>query len=151
MRVAIVRHGQALSKQDDPEQGLSPHGREQAKRAGAELSKLALAKARILHSVKTRARQTAEIMAAALQSPVAPEQIDGLKPNDPIEAIVRDILAADEDRIYVSHLPFVQYLTAVLATHKKGAQPVFSTCGLAVLERDDASGSFSVVHIFAPA
>jgi phosphohistidine phosphatase len=151
MRVVIVRHGQALSKQDDPEQGLSPHGREQAKLVGAELKKLDLAEARILHSVKTRARQTAEIIAAELQTSSAPEQIEGIKPNDPVEPIVRDILAADETRIYVSHLPFVQYLTAVLMTHRKEPQPVFSTCGMAVLERDDDSGSFSVVHTFAPA
>lgn len=151
MRMVLVRHGDALPRDQDPQRGLSPLGRQQAASVGARLAGLGVAVARILHSGKARARQTAEEIASGLPDAPAPEQAEGLRPNDPVEPVVRQILAADQAWLIVSHLPFVQYLTAVLMTHKDQSLPDFSTGTAVVLERDELNGSFRIAHIIQPA
>ncbi len=151
MRVVIVRHGEALPKDQDPQKGLSPLGRAQAASVGSQLAGLGVSVTRIFHSGKARAEQTAEAIAAGLASAPSPEQRDGLRPNDLVEPVVREILGADQDWMLVSHLPFVQYLTAVLMTHKDQSLPEFSTGTAVVLLRDEDNGSFRIEHVIRPA
>ncbi len=150
MKLVIVRHAEPLSRKGDPARGLSPHRRDQARAVGRQLSALGVRVAEIRHSTKARAQQTAEIIAAELDPAPQPEQRDGLKPNDPVEPVARDILDMDTDLMLVSHLPFVQYLTSVLISHSDQDQPPFPTCGTLVLTRDDSIGSWSIEHVLVP-
>ena len=66
MQVYLVQHGLSLPKDQDPEQGLSAKGFEEVNRI-AEVAKIYHIKpAKILHSGKKRAEQTAEIFGKTL-------------------------------------------------------------------------------------
>src|SRR5262245_32137331 len=105
MEVWLVRHGDAVSDRVDPERPLSAEGR-------GEVAAVARALARggrvrptaIVHSGKTRARQTAEILAAALGPPGALERADDLAPEaDPTAWAAR--LDGRSGVMLVGHLP----------------------------------------------
>ena len=67
------------------------------------------------HRCKRRARQTAEILAAAVVPGREIEQLGGLGPNDPVEPFVRHVEEWAEDLLVVGHLPFMAKLAARLA------------------------------------
>jgi len=115
MQLYLVQHGEALSKDIDPDRALSEAGRKDVQRLASFLAgKVRVA--RVLHSGKTRARQTAETLATALASGRDAEQFGGLSPNDPVELFVRHAQEWSEDLIIVGHLPFMGKLVARLAT-----------------------------------
>ena len=114
MQLYLVQHGEALSKEIDPDRALSEAGRNDVQRLASFLAgKVQVA--RILHSGKTRARQTAEILAAAVAPGREIEQLGGLGPNDPVEPFVRHVEEWAEDLLVVGHLPFMAKLAARLA------------------------------------
>ncbi len=114
MQLYLVQHGEALSKDIDPDRALSEAGRKDVQRLASFLpGKVRVA--RVLHSGKMRARQTAEILAAAVAPDLKVEQFGGLGPNDPIESFVQHIEGWSEDLLVVGHLPFMAKLVARLA------------------------------------
>ncbi|MEA3303783.1 MAG: phosphohistidine phosphatase SixA [Pseudomonadota bacterium] len=115
MKLYLIQHGEALSKDTDPGRALSEAGRKDVQRVASFLAgKVRVA--RVLHSGKTRARQTAEILAAAVVPDLEAEQFGGLSPNDPVEPFVQHVEEWDEDLLVVGHLPFMEKLVARLAT-----------------------------------
>src|SRR5947199_10537693 len=81
MRTYLVRHGEAEREDVDPERHLTERGAEGVRRiAAAAVDELGVRPARILHSGKARARQTAEIWAGLVGVEVA--EADGMAPND---------------------------------------------------------------------
>ena len=66
MKLYLVRHGEALAKDVDPDQSLSEVGRANVERLAGFVGLRGVRAARILHSGKARARQTAEILAEAM-------------------------------------------------------------------------------------
>ena len=73
MRLYLVQHGEALSKDVDPERALSDAGRADAERLARFLAPRRLTLSRVLQSGKLRAQQTAEILAGAFASDLTPE------------------------------------------------------------------------------
>ncbi|MCK7504562.1 MAG: histidine phosphatase family protein [Desulfobacterales bacterium] len=69
MALYLVQHGRSLPKEIDPDQGLSPEGIAETERTARLAAELGLKIGGILQSGKTRARQTAEILAAGASSP----------------------------------------------------------------------------------
>ena len=115
MQLYLVQHGEALSKDIDPDRALSESGRKDVQRMASFLAgKVRVA--RVLHSGKTRARQTAEILAAAVAPDMKVEQFGGLSPNDSVESFVQHVEEWGEDLLIVGHLPFMAKLVARLAT-----------------------------------
>ena len=96
MRLYLVRHGDALSPGVDPERRLSEAGHQQVGRLAAFLSARAVRVARVLHSGKPRAEQTAEALAAAVAPAAVPVLHDGLSPNDPVEPLAGEIAESAE-------------------------------------------------------
>jgi len=68
LRVYLVRHGKAKSKEEDPERHLTERGAEEVRRVARFLAAAGIQVSKILHSGKTRARQTAEISNQGTQS-----------------------------------------------------------------------------------
>ncbi len=68
MALYLVQHGKSLSKEEDPEQGLSAEGSADVTRIAEVAKGYHVRPNRILHSGKKRARQTAEIFAKSLRS-----------------------------------------------------------------------------------
>ena len=135
MRLMIMRHGQALSKAQDPERGLSAEGRRQVQEVARRLASLDWRPERILHSPKARARQTAEILAEVLGRPGVAEEVMGLKPEDPVGLWLERLGAEEQDLALVSHLPFVDILSRSLLLAGSESVDGFDTAGVALFER----------------
>ncbi len=136
MKLYLVQHGQAESKEVDPEQPLSDRGR-QATLLMAELAaKLGLDVQEIRHSGKLRAEQTAAIFGRALSLMGNVAAVSGLNPTDDVQPIA-DALAREEPNIMlVGHLPFLSRLAGLLVNGDPENSPVdFRNSGVVCLER----------------
>ena len=116
MRCYLVRHGDALSAQVDPERPLSPRGREEV----AALGQLALNRnvqvAEICHSGIRRAGETAEILASYLNPRQGVRQIAGLLPEDDPAIGKAELELFDEPIMWVGHLPYMKRLAGLLVS-----------------------------------
>lgn len=115
MFLYLIQHGEAVAKEEDPERPLSSIGVANVNQiAGyaAESCGVAVGTG-IYHSGKLRARQTAEIIAAALKLP-GPEQNDGLKPMDDPVIWQNRLVESSQDQILVGHLPYMSRLVSLL-------------------------------------
>ncbi len=141
MRVYLVRHGNARSKQEDPERHLSPQGREQVCKVAEFLKPLGLRVGSIWHSTKTRAGETAAILSAAVDAAEGLVERDDLAPNHDINPVRRDIDQAGEDLMVVGHLPFLDHLASRLLAGSDAAEAVkFAEVAVACLEGDTSAG-----------
>lgn len=107
MRLYLVQHGDAVPRDDDPDRPLSKRGRADITRLAEWLSGQNVRVARILHSGKTRARQTAELLLPLVQSGGDIRESKGLLANDSPEAFLRQLTDPNMDTLVVSHMPFV--------------------------------------------
>ena len=115
MAVYIVQHGQSLTKDIDPEKGLSPSGFETVEKIARIALHNKVAVARIQHSGKRRARQTAEILEAILKPAHGLRAVTGINPLDDVEAFASQI-DYSANTMVVGHLPFLERLTSFLIT-----------------------------------
>ncbi len=123
MALYLVQHGKSLSKEIDPRQGLSEEGRADTRRIAEVAAGYRVPVSAIWHSTKTRARQTAEIMAEYLHPEKGVLEKEGLKPLDDVAAFAARI-PEFEDIMLVGHLPFMARMTSHLILGKQ-EPPVF--------------------------
>ena len=114
MKLYLVQHGEAVSKQEDPGRPLSEQGIQDVQAMAAFLRAVPVQVSRVWHSGKPRAMQTAEIFAKALLSGGKIEVVEGLSPNDPAAEFATDADVWDEDTLVVGHLPFMSRLVSLL-------------------------------------
>ena len=138
MNLYILRHGAAMSAEDDSTRALSVAGRKEVEvmagfllncQDGGNIKE-------ILHSTKLRAQQTAEIIHnLACPQAVIQEHI-GLLPED-YPADIQDFLTDKvDDLMIVSHLPFVGLLSSLLSTNDAYTLDVqFTTASMLCLHR----------------
>lgn len=113
MALYLVQHGKSLPKEEDPEKGLSGEGAAEVERIAEVAKGYGVRVSRIEHSGKKRARQTAEILAAALAPGDGVDEVEGLKPLDDVTAVAAAVETRD-DLMLVGHLPFMSRLTSFL-------------------------------------
>ena len=136
MKLYIVRHGDALPRERDPDCPLSARGRADAERLAGFLRAGGIRAVRVVHSGKTRARQTADALARAVTPGKESEARTGLDPNDPTDALVSAAGRAGDDMVVVGHLPFVGRLVARLVVGREDAAVVvFRPGAMVCLER----------------
>ena len=142
MRLYLVRHATAKSKEEDPERPLSPAGEAEVGRVARALDgRPGVEPARIYHSGKTRARETAEILARELAVREVLEDPEALSPNADPSAWDQRLENLTEDLMLVGHLPHVQRLAGHLLEGDPDAEPVsFGAATVACLEREEAGG-----------
>ncbi len=114
MALYLVQHGKALDKHEDRLRGLSADGRADVERIANVASGYGVRVSRIQHSGKTRARQTAEIFAAALKPERGVQERGDLGPMDDVTTFA--VPQPDENVMLVGHLPFLGRLAAHLVT-----------------------------------
>jgi phosphohistidine phosphatase len=150
MPIYLVQHAECLSKDQDPEKGLSELGTANANRIAEVAAGYRVPVARILHSGKKRARQTAEIFAGVLAPPDGVADTAGIKPLDEV-APFGDQLDASSNTMVVGHLPFMERLAAYLITGKPDT-PVFKfqNAGIVCLDLHPDSGSWVVRWALMP-
>ncbi|MHC4071416.1 MAG: phosphohistidine phosphatase SixA [Planctomycetota bacterium] len=133
MKVYLVRHGDAVSSEVDPQRPLSEQGWADILKIASFIRPLEISVEHIWHSGKSRAAQTAEILAGAVDVERGCSARDGLAPNDDVSTI-----ADDENLMIVGHLPFVGCLSSLLTAGKETADVVaFDAGAIACLNRRD--------------
>lgn len=150
MKLYLVRHGEALRADVDPERRLSEAGHAQVGCVASFLSQRDVRVARVLHSGKPRAEQTAAALAAAVAPGVTAEARDGLSPNDPVEPLAGEIATWQEDCMIAGHLPHLARLaTLLLAGRNVPTGLDFEPAAAACLERDE-DGVWSLAWFVGP-
>ena len=137
MQLYLVQHGKAMSKDENPDRPLTEEGRAEVQLVAGRLAAAGDPIARIVHSGKTRARETAEEIAAVVGGPdAAPEveQSDDLGPvDDPgpwagrLEKLSHDV--GDAGLILVGHLPYMEKMAGRLTCGDEERLPVRFTKG----------------------
>jgi phosphohistidine phosphatase len=149
MKVYLVRHGQAEDRETDPERHLTAAGRGDVRALGAYLRAQRVKVARVWHSGKTRAVETAEIVAGKIRVTGEVEARSGLNPNDSAAELARELARMDEDVMIVGHMPFLSELVSVLVARGAGEVVTFRTAGACCLERDDG-GTWRLAWLVSP-
>jgi phosphohistidine phosphatase len=108
-RLFLVQHGEAKPDSEDPDRPLTDTGAANVRRVAAATAHLVTV-GRVVHSGKTRARQTADIWAETLG--VAVEASDGLAPGD--DPTIWADRIGDDDVMLVGHLPHLARLAGLL-------------------------------------
>jgi phosphohistidine phosphatase len=150
MTLYLVQHGQSLPKDVDPDQGLSEIGVAETERIAGVAKNYHINVKLILHSVKTRARKTADILASALNPTNGVKEAEGLKPMDDVAAFAA-ALNPDHNTMLVGHLPFMDRMASYLVT---GAidKPVFKfqNSGIVCLDQDPETKSWVITWTLMP-
>lgn len=121
MMVYLMQHAQAVPGEVDSQRALSPEGYAAIGRVAARVARLSLPIEHIYHSSKLRARQTAEVLAAALHLESKVGELEGLNPKDRAEPLARWLRVeaqkeATSGIMLVSHLPLLDRLASLLVT-----------------------------------
>jgi len=150
MKVYLIRHGEAVSSNVDPQRPLSDKGRADVRKIASFIKPLKVCVERIWHSGKPRAAQTAEILAGAVATEKGCSAREGLRPNDDVTTIADELDAYDADLMIVGHLPFLWNLTSLLATGRETADVVAFTAGaMACLKRRN-HGTWQINWMITP-
>ena len=138
MMLYLMQHGDAVSKDVDPNRPLSETGRAQIRRVTELLESHGHRPSHVFHSGKLRATQTAEIVATSLAPGLECEEMAGLGPNDPPDALIDELSKRTEDMLLVSHMPLVGRLVNRLVGGAEGNVIVaFLPGSIACLERGE--------------
>jgi phosphohistidine phosphatase len=109
MKIYLVQHGNQNPEEIDPNEGLSDKGNNDVEKVAKFLTRINVKPSKIFHSVKLRAKQTAEIFAKHLDSET--QEMEGLKPMDDIAFWIEKL---EDGLMLVGHLPFMQRFTSLL-------------------------------------
>ena len=150
IRIYLTQHGLAVPEDIDPDRPLSEQGRQDVRCLAEVLRQAGIRVERLFHSGKTRAEQTAAILAEPLLRAGQPQARSGLAPNDAVEPLSRAIEAWAGDTLIVGHLPFLGRLASlVLAGDPDRPTLAFQPGSLACLERD-AAGHWVLLWMVRP-
>ncbi|MBI4611979.1 MAG: phosphohistidine phosphatase SixA [Planctomycetes bacterium] len=150
MRLYLVQHGEAHPEEIDRERRLTPKGEEEVRKVARFLAPRGLTVKAIWHSGKTRARQTAEILAEAVTAARGVEARRGLDPKDSVRPVAEEIHAAGEDILIAGHLPFLARLASVLVAGGEETPVVTFRYGCVVALERGEDGRWSVVWMVVP-
>lgn len=145
MFVYVLRHGDAKTERDDPQRGLSARGREEVEAVSRVFSRLDPQIGQIWHSGKTRAEQTAGILAAILKIEDRVRARSDLNPNDPLPLLIGELERLDSNLVIVGHLPQLGKLISALLLGSERNLLDLPSAGLACLE--NSAGSW-LLHWF---
>jgi phosphohistidine phosphatase len=150
MQLYLVQHGASKSETEDPQRSLTDEGRRVVEQMAQYLASVGVALDRIEHSEKLRARQTAEILAAALHPREGTKQVSGIGPNEDIQPVRERLQMEANDLMLVGHLPYLSRLVATLLGLERD-QPVveFRMGGVVRLSRNQ-SGQWTLQWAVIP-
>lgn len=150
MKLYLMRHGEALSAQADPERGLSNFGKEQITKIAKYLQQKGLMFDRIFHSNRKRARQTAEIMAQAITAETPLNLLENITPTDDPSLIIETINSWHEDTLVTSHLPFIPDLLTILTGQDAYLTAITFEAGTIICLEKNEYGSWEINWSSAP-
>jgi phosphohistidine phosphatase len=150
MALYLVQHGKSLPKDQDPDQGLSEEGKAETEMIAKTAKEKGVTVSQIRHSVKTRAQQTAEILAQALDPNQGVQEISGIKPMDNVAEAAAN-LDPSENVMLIGHLPFMERMTAFLVTGSID-KPIFKfqNSGIVCLDKDPDTQAWVILWALLP-
>ncbi len=150
MALYLVQHGKSLPKDRDPDQGLSKEGIAETERMANLARDHGVTVFQIRHSVKTRARQTAEIFARSLNPKQGIREVSGIKPLDDVAAYTAKI-NPDDNVMLVGHLPFMERITSYLVTGSiDQAVFRFQNSGIVCLDKEPEKQDWVILWALMP-
>lgn len=150
MRIYLMQHGDAVPKEQDPDRPLTPEGSREIASLAETLAGYGVRIARVLHSGKSRARQTAEIMAQWLTGHGEVETRPQLGPTDPLGALMTELTDWREETLVVGHMPYVSRLLSALVVGDEQRPVVdYRPGGVAALDRQD-DGTWLITWMLRP-
>ncbi|HOO46841.1 MAG TPA: phosphohistidine phosphatase SixA [Deltaproteobacteria bacterium] len=150
MSLYLVQHGKSNPKDINPLQRLSEQGILDAERIAGVAAGYRVQVGSIIHSNKTRARQTASVMAEHLAPGLSPGEAPGLGPNDDVEAFAQG-LSPDNDLMVVGHLPFLSRLVSFLITGSTDSEIFrFQNGGIVCMDRQAEKDSWFIRWTLMP-
>ena len=136
MHLYLMRHGPYLNKNADPEEGLSPQGKELVRAVSHELKDLGVSVDLVLSSPKKRARETAAIACDVL----------GYAPGDILETKLIKAMTPPQETLdflsghrgknilSVGHLPSVRLVASLLLCGDDRLDMLFEPGSVCALE-----------------
>lgn len=138
MKVYLIQHGEAKSKEEDPQRPLSDLGKKNIRKVSEYAAKINLSIGEIWHSDKLRAQQTAAILAEALEMSGKVKECRGLAPNDNVMDLSDHLMSREENVAIIGHLPFLGKLSCLLLCGSETAHIInFKMGGIVCLNKDD--------------
>ena len=133
MEIYLMQHGPNLSKDEDPEESLSPEGESQVSKAAEAINKMGLTFEVIIASPKKRSQQTAAIVAEAVGFPldriVETEKVKAMTPAE--ETIHYLEQFKDKESVLIAgHLPSLAEVASYLLTSGSKATIQFERGGI---------------------
>ena len=151
MKLYLMRHGEALSPQQDPKRGLTDNGKARIKHVANYLKGKKVSFKQIFHSSKKRARETAEIMGQTISPDIKLQSHQSIAPNDDPNSIINEIIVWDEDTLIASHLPFVPNLMTQLTGQDAYLSAItFETGTVVCLEKKNNTDVWKVAWATSP-
>ena len=149
MRLYLVQHGEAKSKQEDPERGLTDKGISDIETL-ADFLKGKVSFDRIVHSGKLRAQQTVDILTTAIAPNITPAVIDCINPNDNPQKLKELIENWIGDNLVVGHLPFMARVVGLLVNNESDkALNNYRPGSMVCLEKENSS-DWKIAWILRP-
>ena len=140
MEIYLMQHGPALPKEQDPEEGLSPEGKERIHASGQALKKMAITFDVILSSPKKRSKETAAIVAEEVGFPVGKiietTNVKAMTPPDETVQALSELSGAERVLI-AGHLPSVAEVASSLLTEGSKAAVQFEMGGCCRIDVED--------------
>jgi phosphohistidine phosphatase len=144
MNLYFMRHGIAVDRadagagSDDRERTLTPKGIKRMHKAAKGLVTLSLSFDRILASPLERARQTAKIVAQALQLEDRVEEIEQLCPERSVQDLMSALISYSSEKniLLVGHEPLLSRTVSFLLSGTAGAEIRLKKGALCCLEVD---------------
>lgn len=150
MKLYLIQHAKALSKQEDPERPLSKEGKTELAKIRKFIEPLKFEIDEIWHSEKLRAKQTAEELAGVVKSSAGCVEKDNIGAKDDPVPVKEAVESGGKDLMIIGHLPFLDKFASLLLAGAAEAGIVdFRNAGIVYLESDE-DGGWSVEWILVP-
>jgi phosphohistidine phosphatase len=118
MAIFLVQHGISASKDDNSEKELTDQGRIDTERIAKVAKEYGIMVEKIVHSGKTRAKQTATLYHNILSVKTPLEAVSGINPQDDVR-VFAEYLNPGAALMVVGHMPFMQRLLSYLITRSE--------------------------------
>jgi len=150
MALYLMRHGDFIPREIDPDCPLSERGVVEVTKAAELAAGRGARVLQIQHSDRTRAAQTASICSEILRPPGGCGEMAGLHPHDDIFAVL-GFIEGTEDSMLIGHLPFLEKLASYLVTATlEKAVTSFPTAAIVCLDREPDQETWKIVWKIKP-
>lgn len=140
MEIYLMQHGPALPKEQDPEEGLGPEGKERIHASGQALKKMGVTFDAVLSSPKKRSKETAAIVAEQVGFPleriIETRDVKAMAPPEDTVQALSEVSGAQRVLI-AGHLPSVAEVASFLLTEGSKAAVQFEMGGCCCIDVDE--------------